>query len=99
MSLYWHLIFYGGGERMSRLTVYFLFWVQLFVLIASAIMTGINSALGSIDNSIVWGLVTLSLGFCEFLVFREMLNKTKPKKRNKPKPQKIVDLDPCGPSA
>ena len=85
---------------MSRTTIYFLFWIQLFVLVASAIMTGINSAVGDIDDGIVWGLVTLSLMFSEFLVFREMLNTVKPKlKRKKPKPKKPIDPDPYGPSA
>ena len=87
---------------MSRVTIYFLFWAQLLVLVASSIMTGINSALGDIDNGIIWGLVTVLVAFCEFLVFREMLNGIKPKRHRKPKPKKpkpLVDPDPYGPSA
>ena len=87
---------------MSRVMIYFLFWSQLLVFVASSVMTGINSALGDIDNGIIWGLVTVLVAFCEFLVFREMLNKIKPKKhrRSKPKkPKQPIDPDPYGPSA
>ncbi|MBR5389481.1 hypothetical protein IK146_02905 [Candidatus Saccharibacteria bacterium] len=87
---------------MSRVTIYFLFWTQLFVLIASSLMTGLNAALGDVDNSIIWGLITVAMAFCEFLVFREMLKVVKPPKRKRPKPKKVkkeVDPDPYGPSA
>ena len=82
---------------MSRVTVYFLFWIQLSILVVSSVMTGLNAALGDIDNSIVWGLVAIGVFVCAFLTFREMLNKISPREKHKPKAP--GDPDPYGPSA
>ena len=87
---------------MSRATIYFLFWIQLFVLVASSLMTGLNAALSDIDNSIVWGLIVIVMVFCEFLVFRTMVRIVKPPKRRRPKSKKTrqnTNPDPYGPSA
>lgn len=82
---------------MSRVTVYFLFWIQLLILVVGAVMTGLNAALGSIQNGVVWGLVTIGLATCGFLVFREMANKILPPRPKKTKPPSDPDLH--GPSA
>lgn len=81
---------------MSRVTVYFLFWIQLPILVISSVMTGLNAALGNIENSIVWGLITIGLALCVFLVFRETINKILPPK---PKGHKLpLNPDECDPS-
>jgi len=84
---------------MSRVTIYFLFWIQLLILVISSVMTGLNAALGDIDNSILWGIVVIGAVSCGFLVFREMLRKIKPPKHKEPKPKRPIDPDPYGPSA